>query len=208
MKKQHFNVVVMSLLCIGTFVLNSCGEENAPAPPTHAVVLKFKNPDYKNYILATYSEGSDSIVAARFNSCGEPVGRSKYSPYWDLPDNWLLVDWKWINFPYTAGLTLLTNQTWDKYPAETFPLPKWPVAEPHIFQPLDKILYVKASDLEKYHQKTYSYETIALMEGLFQCNNDSSRICEQSERADSIWSILYNDLSIVIKNGDINKLSN
>lgn len=207
MKIQLFNVVVIYLLCIGiAFVLNSCGDDYAPEPAVRAVVLKFKNPDYKNYILANYSEGSDSIVATRFNHCGEPVGRSGYSPYWDLPDNWLLVDWKWFNFPYNAGLTLLTNQTWDKYPMETLPLPKWSVFEPHILQPVDKILYVKASYLEKYHQTTYSGEMTALMRGHLQLH-DTICICERSEWADSIWTILQHDLSVVIKNGDLDKLS-
>ncbi|MBR6829450.1 MAG: hypothetical protein IKM83_02415 [Paludibacteraceae bacterium] len=202
---KNYNFRIMTCLMIaGIVVIFSACDHNAVEPQAHVVMLKFKKTEYKNHILATHSEGSDYIVATRFNKCGEPCGQAGYSPYWDLPDNWLLVDWKWRNFPYTSGAVLLTERTWEEYPFETSPLPKWSITEPQVLQPIEKIYYIKATNLAKYNQTTYSKELLGFIEELGAGDNCA---CNRVEWADSLWSIIQLQLSSVILNKDIEKVS-
>ena len=201
---------VISALIIGAcmmFALNGCEDKNA-LPREQVAVLKLKKPEYKNNILAFYYNGDDSIVATRFNHCEAPVGRAGYSPYWELPDDWLLVDWKWQGFPYPdkGRNVLLVNQTWEKYPSEAFPLPKWPVLEPYISNPIDELVWVQIPALEEYSKTQYSYELKALVLGKLHVS-DTICLCEYSDRADSSWAVLQKSISDVIQNGDLMKLS-
>ena len=206
--KKYLNLVTAFLVLItSTIGLSGCKDnKSAVKPSAHVIVLKFKKPEYKNYILVTHVASSDSLVATRFNHCGEPIGQSEYSPYWELPDNWLLVDWKWGQFPYSAGLTLLTEKTWKDYPTDTFPLPKWPISEPHLAYPVEKLLSVPAADLAEYNKAVYSNEMYGLIDNGVEIDENSS-MCDHAEQADSMWVVLLNHLSTVIKNGDMEKIS-
>ena len=201
--KTKLCLIIGMVLIMGLIVgLCGCNGKNSPEPEKYVVIMKFKQPEYKNFILANYLDGSSNLVATRFNNCGEPKGKSGSSPYWELPNDWLLVDWKWNNFPYDAGLTLLTEQTWDKLDnSGTLPLPNWPLTEPHVFQPVEKIDYVKITKLQDYVNAKYSTEVLGLSPA-----KDSLSICEMQDEMDRIWSILQSDLSTAIKNGDLDKL--
>ena len=186
----------------------SCEQHSVPAPTPHIVVLKFKKPEYKNFALATHIERDSICVATRFNHCGSPTGQSGYSPFWELPDEWLMVDWKWYNFPYMPCIVLLPDITWKDYPFETFPLPKWNVSDqPYIPYPVEKILYINMQNLEKYSQTTFSSKMKAVISGNLTIKNDTTSnlygLCEKPEVADSMWTILQKHLSVAIQNGDL-----
>lgn len=213
MKAKNFLSGIMVLGLIFSFCIG-CNRPGEVEYSTKVIVLKFKKPEYKNYILANYHEGADYISAARGNRCEAPTGEAGYSPYWELPDNWLLVDWKWYNFPYDAGLTLLTEQPWEKFNGGIHPpFPQWPLSEPHIFQPVEKIYYIKLDNLEKYSNASYSAE----MKWYIYCTNNETDIihlsditkclCEMSDTMDSIWSVLQRDLSVAIENGDLEHIN-
>ena len=211
MNKRNFSAmfVGLSFIVCMSFCSTGCSNRNADLQPeASAVVLKFKNPDYKNYILANYFEGKDKILGTRYNMCGEPIGNTGYSPYWELPNDWLLVDWKWRNFPYNAGLTLLTELTWDKFEIDTTVssgIPSWPLSEPHVLQPVDKILYIKALNLESYSKTTFPNKLMAALMG--KDISDEYTNCEVPEKMDSLWTILQNALSIAIENGDLEHIN-
>ena len=185
---------------------SSCERKSAPSPQPSAVVLKFNNHEYKNYILANYFEGQDKILGMRYNKCEAPIGRAGYSPYWELPQDWLLIDWKWRGFPYNAGLCLLTALTWDKFEIDTASIsgiPSWQITEPHILNPIKEILYVNALHLEQYRGKKFPNELMNHLWG----NTAEYKYCEMPEKMDSLWSILQNDLSIAIGNGDLEHIN-
>lgn len=188
--------------------LTGCKRKETPTPEPSAVIIKFKVPEYKDYILANYVEGEENIYCTRYNNCGEPIGKTGYSPYWELPGEWLLVDWKWSGFPYNAGLTLLTEQTWDKLGmAKTTGsgIPFWSLAEPHIFQPVEKILYINVFHWEKYSGAKYPDE---LVSALWEHKTEGEiKPCEEPEKMDGYWEILQQDLSAAIKNGDLEHIN-
>ena len=59
MKKHNYIAIMASLIAMVIISLSffGCKQNEDPDPGPLAVVLKFKNPDYKNYILANYFEG-------------------------------------------------------------------------------------------------------------------------------------------------------
>ena len=208
MKKFNRRAMLAGLIAIVIISLSMCGcnQKNAPVPEPFAVVLKFKNPDYKNYILANYFEGEDFICGMRYNTCEEPIGQSGYSPYWELPEDWLLVDWKWQNFPYNAGLTLLTELTWDKFEIDTTNIsgiPTWPLTEPHLFQPVEQILYINAFHLENYCGVEFPEDLIPVLWG----KTIELPPCENPAKMDSLWTFLQEQLTFAIENGDLEHIN-
>lgn len=204
-------VLTMSLLAMGllaVFCLSGCekkqNEKEKTVTPPYAVIsiMKLKQPDYKPYIIAYYPEGiSDSIYAVRSNKYGEPVGKSGYSPYWDLKDGWLLVDWKWgPTFPYWEGAVLLTEEPWGNL---THLLQTWPKETPHISDPIAEHYYVQASKLAAYCNKSYD-DILNYIDNPLSMDFDPA---VHIDLLDSIWTILQKDLSAVIANGDLAKIT-
>ena len=201
--KRQLLFLACIILCLGMI---SCKYQNKPMPTAGMKVIKFTKPEYKNYILAHRGDGG--IVAARFNYCGDVEGVSGCSPYWELPDNWLLVDWKWVLFPNGIRPTILIGKTWEEYPKkpeETMPLPSWPMSEPHDSSPIKTYYFVTAEALAKYIGTTYSYRAMQVMRGGL--GSDSTSFCYHAEEADSIWSVAWKHLSIAIQNGDLDKIA-
>lgn len=207
MKIVKNNILLISILsAIIGFIFSSCEEHTyASRPRPYVVVLKFEQPDYKNYILANYFDGDDKILGMRYNRCREAIGAAGDSPYWELPQNWLLVDWKWNGFPYNSGLCLLTELTWDKFEIDTTNIsgiPSWPLTEPHLLHPVENILYVQVEYLASYLGIKYSYDVLNVVDGIY-----SDSLCKQCELGDSIWAILQNDLSSAIESGDLEHIN-
>lgn len=209
MKKHNYIAIMASLIAMVIISLSffGCKQNEDPDPGPLAVVLKFKNPDYKNYILANYFEGQDKILGMRYYSCEEPIGQTGYSPYWELPNDWLLVDWNWRYFPYNAGLTLLTELTWDKFEIDTTNnsgIPSWPLTEPHLFQPVEQILYINAIHLENYCGVKLPLDLIPYLWGK---TPEYYSPCENPAKMDSLWTILQEKLTFAIENGDLEHIN-
>ena len=207
----HLILILTALLVIG------CDKQTDNSG--FVFVMKFKQPEYKDNVLAYYFFGGDSLYGISDNRCEDPIGKTKSYPYWELPNGWLLVDWKWMNLPYLdfggAEKVLLTNQTWDEfkgYSANNANIPTWPLSEPHIMEPLEDFFCILPNKLEKYCQSTYGEK---MKENIYTtqfCINDSTDssgkcLCEIADTMDSIWTILQRDLSVAIENGVLERVS-
>lgn len=212
MTQKAFIKPIVLIVLIAAFSSVFVGCENKPAMHGQltVTVMKFKKPEYKNYVLANYREGDEYVRLLRDNSCSKEPAQPQGLPYWNLPDEWLLVDWRWAGFPYDAGLTLLTEQTWDKWVPDTIMesriVPSWSISAPHIFQPVEKILYIKPDYLAKYLNKPYAGADIETI--IHTISQDvRASVCDRGDWGDSIWAVLQNDLSIAIENGDLEHIN-
>ena len=198
------------LISVTLVLFTACNQNGATRPVMCATVMKFKQPEYKDYILANHFEGEDFISAMRFNRYERPVGKAGDSPYWELSNDWLLVDWKWGTFPYNAGLTLLTELTWDQFEVDSTNIshiPRWSLSEPHLMYPVRKIYYISLVNLKGYSGALYDVQLIEYLWGA----PDSILIKDTTydyennhiEIMDSIWTILQRDLSVENENGDL-----
>ena len=181
---------------------------NFDEPALTVAVMKLAKPEYKYCALASLtSEYPDYYVGDRGNQCEEAIGKTGYYPYWELPDNWLLVDWKWRLFPYIENI-VLTEQTWDKYTWSHDFTPQWPLSEPHEVNPITQVLLINIANLENYRKAKYGEGFARYIEKtkLDFCYAGNECLCEISDKMDSIWAVLQTDLSVAVKNGDLEKL--
>lgn len=216
--EKHVTSAILSMLATAV-IFCSC-ERNAhepepakdPEPPLSVTVLKLKKPEYKNYVLASRfnDSGNECFESLRGNLCKDPIGQSGYSPYWELSDNWLLVDWKWGDFPYAIS-AVLTEQTWDKYEWEGVTnSTKWSLTEPHEDNPIEKIHYIYIDHLETYSNTHYGEEMHRLISETIQdgiISSDGKCICDISDKMDSIWTVFQTELNNVIVNNDLEHIN-
>ncbi len=201
MKKKRFltGMIMLEFLCA---LITGCQKDFIPGDQRIITIVKLKQVEYKYNVLANYLEGSDSIVLTRGNGCGESIGSSGYSPYWELPDNWLLVDWKWSNFPYDAGLTLLTEKRWENIDyTDNQSFAKWPISEPHISQPVEKIYYIHYHSLEKYCHSNYNN----LLKDIEEKAGEDLCYCCAPDEMDKLWKKFQEDVSSLISNNELEK---
>ena len=210
MKPKSFLVPILLLAISFVFCLSSCERENMDTANPYLVIVKFKKPEYKNYICARYNEG-DSVMTLnlmdRAQLCPDAVGKSGCSPYWELPEEWLLVDWKWAQYlVYIHDVVLLTGQTWNtiEYPITT-PQLTWPASISYISRPIADRKYIDIIKLEEYGATTI-FENESGREIPWAENPCPCEYVEYVQNWDKIWSLVQGLLSQAIENGDLNKL--
>jgi hypothetical protein len=207
---KHLNFYNIMLAAFISVSLCGCEQKNTPQtevpePPLSITVIKFKQPEYKNYILAANLRDSKGFEATRGYLCDEPIGKTGISPYWDLEDGWVMVDWNWPGFPYAIS-TALTEQTWDNFvwPGNEGKWPNWPETEPHTGYPFSHLLYISVANLEIYSNAHYGKEMIRLIHAPIK----GEAVCSISPKMDSVWTVLQSNLNDAIKKGELEKINN
>ena len=209
MKSKRFYISCATFFILFSFL--GCKRPTLYSPGKEIIVIKFKQQEYREYILAQRLEPKDRLTAIGVNRCKDFVDQENFYPYWNLPDNWLLLDWKWFDVPHgfvTFGFVLLREQTWDKLDF-SHQSQSWPLSEPHINNPIEAIYYINPSTLEAYSSANYDSDMEELINATWNWPMaEKLRLCEISDTMDSIWAILQNDISVAIENGDIDNLTN
>lgn len=204
MKNKSMTVWLLSVI-VALTAFSSCEKGgNEALPSENITVMKLTKPEYKDFIIAYAAK--DSLIAYRTNRTGLD-GKSGDSPYWELSENWLLVDWKWnYPFPSLGGAVLLEDITWDKL---THALQTWSLETPHISQPIESVYYIKTSKIAEMLAKTYDSELINhVVNRPSSTASDAEKKEEIIKTMDDIWTILQADLSTIIEQGNLDKLCN
>lgn len=204
MKNKSMTVWLLSVI-VALTAFSSCEKGGNEALPSESItVIKLKKPEYKDFIIAYAAK--DSLIAYRANTTGLG-GKSGFTPYWELSENWLLVDWKWnYPFPSLGGAVLLEDITWDKL---THALQTWSLETPHISQPIESVYYIKTSKIAEMLAKTYDSEFINhVVNRPSSTASDAEKKEEIIKTMDDIWTILQADLSTIIEQGNLDKLCN
>lgn len=106
MKTKHFFVVayILCALCI-----IGCNRQPYTAPYTNYVtVIKLDKPEYKQYVLAP-----ENGYAGHAGFYGEAnIFGDGALPYWELQDDYLLIDWRWYMFPRYQTTYYLIFEPW------------------------------------------------------------------------------------------------
>lgn len=106
MKTKHFFVVayILCALCI-----ICCNRQPFTNPYTNYVtVIKLEKTEYKQYVLAPESGYTGK---AGFYGDANIFGDGA-SPYWELQDDYLLIDWRWYMFPRYQTTYYLIFEPW------------------------------------------------------------------------------------------------
>lgn len=136
MNPQNFFLGAMVII----ITLSSCKQNADTEIPAHYSLVKFTNPEYKNYVIVSDYETVDHFILMRGNRCVKDkdhpylpyswdysILERPHNPYWELPDGWFLIDWAWIQYPLD-GDVLLSDISWDRYDGHHV----FDKSEPHI----------------------------------------------------------------------------
>ena len=176
------------------------------------MLIKFKQVEYKNNVLAHDTEYKDYLYPAFSMYCGGVIPQMGSTPYLDLPDGWLLLDWKWYYMEIESPCVIMTDLTWAQVEFPDSILLKFPYSEDCINDPVEKLYSVDLHSIEKYSSATYGETMNRLVHNLvdphaYYYYDEIKSPCELENTMDSIWSILQQDFAVAITNGDIDKLA-
>ncbi|MCI7575312.1 MAG: hypothetical protein MSS82_00750 [Bacteroidales bacterium] len=150
-------------LCLGLAACNESQEvKNTPYMPYEwgngeVYVLQFKKPEYKEYIMAYHPPYDNTCLYTNYVS--QPIYPTlpievldvyHQSPYIDLVDNYVLLDWKNYHFitqTYQSGyknrMVIIRNK-WDEYDDAG---QQWPLENLYVTDPCEKLCNFKVDTL-------------------------------------------------------------
>ena len=133
------SLFIISMLVCVLFGCNKPEPKPTPGPqgepaPEEPWVIKFKDPSYKNYIVANYYGDFISMGDRDYfkpDGCWKTMqGRC---PYIELADDYLLLDWRWPAYWPSPVLLLVP---WQE---QTSWLQRWDTTTAHVFQPWESL---------------------------------------------------------------------
>ena len=229
MNTKAYSYIVSFCLCI-IFLTSSCIPMGSPTYREDGCVrlIKFNDPTYKNNILA-YVGGRDGVVATsssdahmmRFNVCVAhpynhfaqkwiyPFPESNHSPYWELPNDWLLIDWRWTGFPYSQASSVIIDKTWEELYDSSWVWQRELVIDEH---PIVEWKYINVKKMALQINKEYDEDVLFIIHNIHNpgsylednVHGHDFCLCQVPNMMDSIWGILQTDLSTYIKSGGLN----
>lgn len=231
MKMKVHNWFIPIYVCIIISLTSSCVPMGNPTFRENGCVLliKFYEPSNKNKILA-YINGRDGVEETtgssdaymmRFNVCVAhphnhfapkwtyPFPESNHSPYWELPNDWLLIDWRWTGFPYSQASSVIIDKTWEELYDSSWVWQRELVIDEY---PIAGWKYVNIENMALQINKEYDEDVLFLINNIHNTGSYLGEnvhrhdfcLCEVPNMMDSIWGILQTDLSTYIKSGGLN----
>lgn len=222
MMKNISDLIKLSLCLLIMFITTGC-PSTPPPNLSHTIrLIKFEEASDKDYILANYvpkgkySTGEYARMMSH-NMCTSHrhhqymevwdfnFPESHHLPYWELPNGWLLVDWRYHSFPHYKDQTVTLNQKWETlYEYDSWFFPKDMIRHKN---PISAWIEVDLHLLETFLDKTYSIEVLQLVNQTknswdFYDVDDGYCSCEIPEKLDSIWAGFQLDLFEFIEAGN------
>lgn len=149
--KSKYHLIILSLLLVGCN-----GQSLNYVEYYHTSVVKFVDPEYANYIYGT-TNSRDGLIKFWSGYYIDHYALDKdiagKSPYIDLGDGYLLIDWKWAYHPLddiiikkTWSEMSSTKQTWNIDSVEIIPGPYLAEVYRLYFYDVDKYLHIQKDE--------------------------------------------------------------
>ena len=190
---------IMLLLLVGAFCIG-CKERPAPEPYTNIVtVVKLKDSNWRNYIISTMYPNGNRIGASAYNVVDDSVK----TPYRELPNDYLLVDWRWYRFP--ENNPCLVFEPWDNYTG--FYYFRNPDSVQYQLHPL-LCYFVDMAKVNAYLHTPEKYQT-EYFEAVRAHFSDTEKAIYISQTAhmDSVWTLTQQQIAIVINDGKFDEVA-
>ena len=204
MKTKHFFVVayILCALCI-----IGCNRQPFTNPYTNYVtVIKLEKTEYKQYVLAPESGYTGK---AGFYGDANIFGDGA-SPYWELQDDYLLIDWRWYMFPRYQTTYYLIFEPWTAQNSYAW-------SENNTWR-LDTCQYIKNPIKRRYDIDITKVNEYLGTAELFQKDYgethrmhliDTKLLEEfraQTTHMDSVWTYTQAQLNTIIEQGKLKKM--
>ncbi len=156
------NIVLLGTLIV--LSITACKDEPTPkpyvpSPGYHAAVIKFDKPEYKEHIMVYadgFSEGTTRLCAERFALPDSVIHICGKSPYIELPQDYLLIDWKWDRIYYQNNEAII-HEKWSELKTAD---DKWPIEDIYVTYPVKEAYYLDIEDMKAYNGGTLEYDSI------------------------------------------------
>ena len=144
--------IIVAVLCC----FLACSKP-APVPTPssgYVEVIKLKQPEYKQHIMVYVPEKEDvplsvSVSNSYFCTSQEIETICGQSPYIELPQNYLLIDWKWRRiFSYLVNEEGLIADEWITFDDIN---QTWPKEQLYVNRPIQEYYVVEVSRLKEYN---------------------------------------------------------
>lgn len=189
--KNHYFILV-SLFCFICTI--SCDKNYDPEPYCNTVhVIQLVKPEYKQYVIATLDYNSNNIVSLSGNA---NVLKDGALPYWDLTDDYLLIDWRWYLFPITHNKQYLLLYPWSVVENSYYPI--WNLDTCQYIEDPIKVSY--GIDMAKVNAQLETQELYQLAyEDSHREHEGDEEFRKKTAYMDSVWAYTQQQLITIIE---------
>ncbi len=188
-------IIGLISICL-CFIACDTGEGLAPPELTNGylMVVKYKQPEYKEHILVALPEKRDKSLTIMHGSRmgGFPdafpipkVIEDIYGqvPYIELLDNYLLLDWKYFEVFATVILeeTSIIINPWEEMEGMEDLRKTWPLENMYVQYPFEEIITIPIDNLNSYVGGKLKYPTVADFILIYESNNDIREYSEEQQ---------------------------
>ncbi len=160
----------------------------------YIMVVKFKQPEYKEHILVARPQKRDKYLTIMHDSRigGFPnafpipkVVENIYGrvPYIELLNNYLLLDWKYFHVFATVILeeaSIIINP-WEEMEGMDDLRKTWPLENMYIKYPFEEIITIPIDNLNAYAGWSLKYPTAKTFNIIYKSNNDIYEYSEEQQ---------------------------
>lgn len=155
MKKKNVILLATSIL-LGTMACDEPHVLNTPDPGVHVYVIKFDKPEYKEHIMVYadgFGEETTRLCNERLALPDSVIHLCGKSPYIELPNNYLLVDWKWGRIYYQNEEAIIRSKWSELKAADTL----WPRSEIYVKYPVSEAYCISREVIKDYNNGFLQY---------------------------------------------------
>lgn len=188
--KNHYFILV-SLFCFICTI--SCDRSYDPEPYCNTVrVIQLVKPEYKQYVIATLGYNSNTVsLGGNAN-----VLKDGALPYWDLTDDYLLIDWRWYRFPITNNKQYLLLYPWSVVENSYYPI--WNLDTCQYIEDPIKVSY--GIDMAKVNAQLETQELYQLAyEDIHREHEGDEEFRKKTAYMDSVWTYTQQQLITIIE---------
>ena len=204
-------LVLFSLIVMLCLVSCERNWENSPPPlRVYILIIKFKQPEYKDYIMSHFSTKADcDLGPAIYPRFLPPSVLNLYgqSPYIELADGYLLFDWKWEQAYYYGAII---NEKWTELTTRNI---CWPIEKLYVARPVAEIYNISADKIKEYnsgyleHDTSVSYLVFPYSEQRWKNlkKQEKKRVLSQTKEIDEAFIEYAEVLSRMINEGKLDE---
>lgn len=158
MKRKAIIPLLLGVMC-GFWGCNrefGPGPRPEPNPIPDMWIIKFEKPEYKDYIMTLSPRPEDTLTVPYAGDFVLPLSVENLygqSPYIELSEDYLLVDWHWKNM-FILRKEAIIKEKWENFrytPNEQrWPVAQWPIDMLYVDRPVVECYTIEPNQIEQY----------------------------------------------------------
>ena len=134
-------------------------------------IIKFKQPEYKEFVMTMFSKSNETDelpFAGEFILPPSLANYSGQSPYIELSDGYLLINWRWERMYYPGEEAIIDlkwkDATYPSYDGDSWPVASWPKERLLADSPVAEYYVTSSQQMEKYlHGENSTHQSVHII---------------------------------------------